>query len=201
MSFHPESRQKHPSLLKCVWQKGCRALHGDRWPLKHRGPHTSPQPANWGLALQPRLLAPNPLPKSSANLGGSPPLSSNHWPVPLPPSLRPSVGLQHSSVRHMALELRRCCPGPRDSSTSAVPTFQPGGCFVGGISCGLSCQRGTITAAQQSLAVTGGHSARGCPTHHLALVWKCHFELNAHYKAICISVLFIQAGKNTSYPC
>lgn len=85
----PSVKAEHPSLLKCVWQKGRRALHSDGRPPQHRGPHTSPQPANWGLAPQPRLLAPNPLPKSSPNLGGSPPLSSN----PLSPSsdCRPSI--------------------------------------------------------------------------------------------------------------
>lgn len=133
------------------------------------------------------MLAPNPLPKCSANLHGSPPLSYNH---------RPNIGLQHSSLCHMALELSLCCPATKDSSTSVVPTFQPGGRFVGGISCGLSCQRGTITAAKQSPAVTGGHRARSVAPI-ICLAQGCHFKLPAHWEAnyICVQ-FFIEFGKH-----
>lgn len=165
MHLYTESRQNTPHSQN-IWQKGNRALHSDGRPLQRWGPHTSSQPASWGLALQPWLLPPNtphpsPRKKSSANLGGSLPLSSNHQPSISP--LQTNISLQHSSLHHMALELGRCCPRLRDLSTSEVPTFQADGRFVGGISCGLSCQRGTITAAQQSLAVTGGYRARGVP--------------------------------------
>lgn len=61
-----------------------------------------------------------------------------------------------------------------------MPTFQPGGRFVGGISCRLSWQRGTITAAQRSVAVTGGHGARGYPP----IIWLWALELSACWGGI-----------------
>lgn len=76
--------------------------HSDGRLPQHRDPHTSPHAANWGLALQPRLLAPNPFSKSSTNLG-SPSLSPEYWPYTHP--LRPHLGLQHSLLHHMVLKL------------------------------------------------------------------------------------------------
>ncbi|KAI9516515.1 hypothetical protein NQZ68_016017 [Dissostichus eleginoides] len=70
-------------------RKEYRALHSDGRPLQPRGPHTSPQPSNWGLALQPRLLAPNPLPNSSANLSASLSRSCNHRTSNPPPHSDP----------------------------------------------------------------------------------------------------------------
>lgn len=146
----------YPSRLKCVWQKRPRALHSDGWPPQHRRPHTSLQPASCGLTLQPRLLAPNPLSKSSANFCGfrTAVLQTLTLRLPFLTRRRPPAFLAASHGPRAQL-------GLRDPSTSAVPTFQPGGRFVGGISCELSCQRGTITAAHQSLAVTVGHRASG----------------------------------------
>lgn len=113
-------------------------------------------PASCGLTLQPRLLAPNPLSKSSANFCGFPTavLQTLTLRLPFLTRRRPPAFLAASHGPRAQL-------GLRDPSTSAVPTFQPGGRFVGGISCELSCQRGTITAAHQSLAVTVGHRASG----------------------------------------
>lgn len=99
------------SLRTSTWSEGRtpltlstsdRALHSDGRPLQPRGPHTSPQPANWGLALQPRLLALSPLhhtslvPKSFTNLGGSP----LHLPPPTPASsIPPRVTCPSSQAR------------------------------------------------------------------------------------------------------
>lgn len=120
--FSPPSLEaEHPWFFKYVWQKGHRALHGDGRPPQHRGPHTSLQPANWGLALPPK--PPNP-PVTSAD--------PHHYPTTTAPPSRPSISLQHSSPRHMALKLGWCWPRPRDWSTSAVQTFLPGGRFCWG---------------------------------------------------------------------
>lgn len=66
-----------------------------------------------------------------------------------------------------------------------MPTFQR---FVVGISCGLLCQRGTITAVQQSLAVTGGPVIPS-PVSGL--------ELSAQVIYICTQILLnlVQQGR------
>lgn len=167
--------QRPTLLLASLWQREHRALHSDWRPLQHRGPHTS-HPANWGLALQPQLLAPNlPNPKSSTNLAVYPPLSSNQWHHAS--LLWPTVGLQHSLQHHMALELSRFCPRRGIQVPALVPTFQ---LFVVGISCGFLCQRGTITAVQQSVAVTDGPIIPS-PVSGL--------ELSAHVIYICTQIL------------
>jgi len=132
-----ESQGRTPFTPSAFDRKEYRALHSDGRPLQPRGPHTSPQPSNWGLALQPRLLAPNPLPNSSANLSASLSRSCNHrtsMPPPhTPTQCRPPAFLaaSHGSLARPVL------PQAERSEYHRVPTFHPDGRFVGGISCGL----------------------------------------------------------------
>ncbi|TNN76918.1 hypothetical protein EYF80_012764 [Liparis tanakae] len=76
-----------------------------------RGARTSPRPANWGLAPQPRLLAPKspppPPPDSSANLGGPPALPFNQ---------RTSLTTQRRPPAFLAVS-----HGPRCSAEIRVP--------------------------------------------------------------------------------
>lgn len=176
---------EQPSAFKYFWQKGHRAFHGDG---QHRDPHTSLKPASWGLALQPRPLAPNPLLKSSTNLCVSPSLSTKNARPSTLPSLRPDIGLQHSWLRHMALRLSPWSPGQEIGVPAQCQHSSLAGVLLEGFPVAFSCQHGTITAAQQSLAVTGGRSARG-----EAPIWLCcggaTFELSApreaNYYALC----------------
>lgn len=87
----------------------------------------------------------------------------------------------------MACKLGWCCPRLRGPSSSAVPTFQPDGRFVGGISCGLSCQhtnnycRSTVTGCDRW---TQGQEH---PGHHLPLA--SYLKLKA--QAFCIYTQFL----------
>lgn len=96
-----------PRHSQHVWQRGCRALHSDERPLQCRSPHTSPQPANWGLALQLRPLAPDTAPS---------PVPHHCLPSTVPPSppSKPNVGLQHSSLRHMVPQALLVLPQARE---------------------------------------------------------------------------------------
>lgn len=107
-------------------------------------------------------------------------------------------------------------PRAEGSSAKSVPTFQYDGRFVGGISCGLSCQHRTITA-QQSLAVTGEIKATVVPVvidfwispvvldlkiDTFSLVLPAHLHLNVSYDLVELGgphfILVRERGLNTN---
>lgn len=103
-------------------------------PASAADPSPPPQPSSPLLAL--------PIPNCCLPTTNPVPLTLTHCHPPA--FLAASHGLQAEPM----------LPQAKGSSAKSVPTFQYDGRFVGGISCGLSCQHRTITA-QQSLAVTG----------------------------------------------
>lgn len=129
-----ESRQNTP---RCLTER-TRTLLSDGRPLQSQRRSHFSSACQLGISTTASAAGPKspppPPPDSSANLGGPPALPFKQR-TSLTTQRRPPAFL----AGHMALDAR-----PR-SEYRGVPTFQPDGRFVGGISCGLSCQRGMIT--------------------------------------------------------